>query len=120
MKELYYPDITIKEDNWLKYSLLTKRELYTIKPMQNADMDYSYLNDRIEQEFLKPYNPTDLIERNDSYGASFEKTILNHMIVINSQKSEFKIPSSTNTYLDEELRQAEKKAILFKGKYTPE
>lgn len=120
MIELYYPGIKVREDNWLKYSLLTKRELYTIKPMQYANLDYGYLNDRLGQEFLKPYNPTNLIKRYDSSGASFEKIILNHMIVINSQKTHFKIATPQNTYLDDELRTAEKNSILFKGKYTPD
>ena len=120
MKELDDPEINIKEDNWLKYALLSKKELYTIKPMQYANLNYKNLNNRINQAFLKPYNPTNMINLNDSNGASFEKTIINHMTVISTNRDQFIMPDSSDTYLDEKLRAAEKNAFLFDGKFTPE
>jgi hypothetical protein len=120
MKELYYPEINIKEDNWLKYALLSKKELYTIKPMQYSNLNYKNLNNRINQAFLKPYNPTNMINLNDSNGASFEKTIINHMTVISTNRDQFKMPDSSDTYIDEKLRAEEKNAFLFEGKFTPE
>lgn len=119
MKDLYFPNIVVKEDAWLKYSLLYRKELYTIKPTQYANLNYSYINGRVGQQFLKAYNPEDHLRNDDTQGVNFEDMLIRCMLQINTNKEQFKVPNS-GILLDDSLRLSQKNSVLFKGKFTDE
>lgn len=119
MKELYFPNIIVKEDAWLKYSLLYKKELYTIKPTNFYNLNYGPINSRIGEEFLKPYDPESYLSIKDSQETSFEDLLIGYMSQINAHREQFKIPY-LNMLLDDNLRLSPKNSTLFKGKFTNE
>lgn len=126
MKELYFPTISVRQDNWLKYALLYKEKLYTIKPTAYSLSKGYGINNRIGEDFLLPYDPERYMTIRDSRNNSFEEIIIGYFEKININRTSFPMNKSNQNkrrvkevFLDDEFRNAPKNSLLFKGKYTP-
>lgn len=124
MKELYYPSINIREDNWLKYSLLFKENLYTINPVMYSNYNHDYINSRIDSEFIKSYNPERYMTLSDDVYYTFEQQVINCFSLIHLRRDDFQLFRNSafnqNRTLDDSLRNVTKNSTLFRGKFTEE
>ncbi|MGK0606359.1 hypothetical protein [Enterococcus gilvus] len=128
MKELYFPTISVRQDNWLKYALLYKEKLYTIKPTAYSLPKGYEINERIGEEFLLPYDPEQYMNIRDTRNNNFEEIVIKYLNEINRNKESFPIKITNGkqrqfrnqVFLDDEFRNAPKNSLLFRGKYTPE
>ncbi len=115
MKELYYPNFEIKNEKWLKYSLLYKENIHSIVPYEIESRYFSDLYNYINNE-------TDLLHKYAPMWDEIEKTSREFIVVLENilkkPQNYFSISKTTSSRVLAEKWSNNKYYTLFSGKYS--